>query len=113
MKKIYQSSEVASRIKKMAILKSISIDSMLKGSGIGHSTLNNMKTSWPHADSIAKIADYLDVSADYLLGRTDSLGISDLSELFLTEKDFLTISAYKKADKNIQKAIDILLGMAE
>ena len=33
----------------------------------------NMKSrgSWLHANNLAKIADYLDCSVDYLLGRTD------------------------------------------
>lgn len=30
-----------------------------------------MKTSMPKADNLAKIADCLNVSVDYLLGRTD------------------------------------------
>lgn len=32
----------------------------------------NLKTSMPKADTLAKIADYLDCSVDYLLGRTDN-----------------------------------------
>ena len=34
--------------------------------------MSNLKTSFPQSDSIAKIADYLDCSVDYLLGRTDN-----------------------------------------
>ena len=33
--------------------------------------MSNLKTSFPQSDSIAKIADYLGCSVDYLLGRTD------------------------------------------
>lgn len=33
--------------------------------------MSNMKTSMPKADNLARIADYLDCSVDYLLGRTD------------------------------------------
>lgn len=38
--------------------------------------MSNMKTSMPRADNLAKIADYLGVSVDYLLGRTDNLDIN-------------------------------------
>ncbi len=34
--------------------------------------MSNLKTSMPKADTLAKIADYLDCSVDYLLGRTDN-----------------------------------------
>lgn len=35
--------------------------------------LSSMTTrlSWPQANNLARIADYLDCSVDYLLGRTD------------------------------------------
>lgn len=33
--------------------------------------MSNMKTSMPKADNLAKIADHLNCSVDYLLGRTD------------------------------------------
>ena len=34
--------------------------------------MSNMKTSMPKSDNLAKIADYLDCSVDYLLGRVDT-----------------------------------------
>ena len=39
--------------------------------GISDRTLDNYKTSMPKADNLARIADYLDCSIDYLMGRTD------------------------------------------
>lgn len=39
-----------------------------------------MKTSMPKADNLAKIADYLDCSVDYLLGRTDIPQVVNLPE---------------------------------
>lgn len=37
-------------------------------------TFSNFRTSMPKADTLAKIADYLDVSVDYLLGRSPDKG---------------------------------------
>ena len=44
---------------------------MLSDLNMGPNTMSNFKTSMPKADTLARIADYLDCSVDYLLGRTD------------------------------------------
>lgn len=42
-------------------------------SGVGKGLINNLKKgSIPSADKVAKLADFLGVSTDYLLGRTDN-----------------------------------------
>lgn len=69
---MYNSSKVAERIKATAKTKGVSVKEVLENSGLGFNTMSNMKTSMPKADNIAKIADYLDCSVDYLLGRTDN-----------------------------------------
>ena len=68
---MYNSSDVADRIKIIAKSKDISVKQLLLNVGLGFNTMSNMKTSMPKADNLAKIADYLNVSVDYLLGRTD------------------------------------------
>lgn len=70
---MYDSSEIANRIRSIAKLKNISINCMLSEIGLGRNTLAHFKTSMPRADNLAKIADYLEVSVDYLLGRTSTL----------------------------------------
>ena len=44
-----------------------------KATGISNSNISDWKKGKgkPSADAVAKIADYFDVSTDYLLGRTD------------------------------------------
>lgn len=69
---IYNSYDVAQRIKAVAKIRNISVRQLLSDVGLGFNTMSNMKTSMPKADNLAKIADYLDVSVDYLLGRTDN-----------------------------------------
>ena len=69
---MYNSQEVAQSIKKMSKDKNITIKKLLEDVGLGFNTMSNMKTSMPKADNLAKIADYLDCSVDYLLGRTDN-----------------------------------------
>lgn len=68
---MYRSQDVAKRIKQTAKERDVSIRQMLSEIGLGLNTMANMKTSMPKADNLAKIADYLQTSVDYLLGRTD------------------------------------------
>ena len=67
----YKSNDVAIRIKEILKNRNIKQKEMYNTLGISDRTLDNYKTSMPKADNLAKIADYLDCSVDYLLGRTD------------------------------------------
>lgn len=69
---MYNSSSVADTIKKEAKNKNISVKQVLERAGLGANTMSNFKTSMPKADNLAKIADILGCSVDYLLGRVDS-----------------------------------------
>lgn len=68
---MYNSNNVAERIKELARQKGISITALLLDANLGRNTMANFKTSMPKADNLARIADCLDCSVDYLLGRTD------------------------------------------
>ena len=69
MQNEYISSEIAERIKLIAKSKGLTVSTVLKEVNLGRNTMANFKTSMPKADNLAKIADYLDCSIDYLLGR--------------------------------------------
>lgn len=69
---MYNSNNVAERIKQTSKEKGIPLKKVLENAELGFNTMSNMKTSMPKADNLAKIADCLDVSIDYLLGRTDN-----------------------------------------
>lgn len=68
---MYDSINIAERIKEQARIHKVPVKKMLEDVGLGFNTMSNMKTSMPKADNLAKIADYLDCSVDYLLGRTE------------------------------------------
>ena len=76
MENEYVSSEVSEKIKRRLKEFGITAEEMLSELGMGKRTLQNYKASMPKADNLAKIADYLDCSVDYLLGRTDNPNIS-------------------------------------
>lgn len=69
---MYNSQDVSKIIKDLAKSKNVTVKKLLEDVGLGFNTMSNMKTSMPKADNLAKIADYLDCSVDYLLGRTDN-----------------------------------------
>ena len=71
MQNEYISSEIAERIKLIAKSKGLTVSTVLKEVNLGRNTMANFKTSMPKADNLANIADYLDCSIDYLMGRTD------------------------------------------
>lgn len=60
------------KIKELADKKGISINRLEEQLGFSRNTIYNMKTKKPNAERVATIADYFNVSTDYLLGRTDN-----------------------------------------
>ena len=71
-RKMYISPNMATRIKEYAKLMNVSLKSMLEDLQLGSNTFSHMKHGrMIAADSLARIADYLDCSVDYLLGRTE------------------------------------------
>lgn len=70
---MYISTDIAKRIKDLAKAKSVKINDMLTECDLSKNTLSSMLSggSTPKSENLAKIADYLDCSVDYLLGRTD------------------------------------------
>lgn len=70
---MYESTKVAENIKKATKSKGIQLKDMLYTLDLNKNTLSNMyNSSMLKGDSLARIADYLDCSIDYLLGRTDN-----------------------------------------
>ena len=69
---LYNSDKTALAIKRIAKEKGIAIGKMLSECGLNKDTLNTMTSrgSWIQSNSLAKIADVLDCSVDYLLERT-------------------------------------------
>lgn len=59
------------KIKELAKKQEKSLGSVEEDLGYGRNTLYKIKNSTPNADRISEIADYFNVSTDYLLGRTD------------------------------------------
>lgn len=69
---MYGSADVANIIRARAKYLNIQLKDMLSDLGMNKNGISSMlHGSMPKADTLAKIADYLNCSVDYLLGRTD------------------------------------------
>ena len=69
--KLYDSISIAENIKLQAKSQGVQLKDMLADLDLGRNTLSNLRTGrMIAADSLARIADYLDCSMDFLMGRT-------------------------------------------
>ena len=71
---MYNSHDLAIKIKIVAKERNKIIKDMLKACELGSNTMTGLYHGKAIAfDSLGKIADYLDCSVDYLLGRTENI----------------------------------------
>lgn len=96
---------LAERIKAACDQKRITVNKMLKESGAGERTYHNILAgSSPSSDKLSKIADYLDVSVDYLLGRDEKKTIPDTD---------LKFALFRGADNITDEMYDEVLKFAD
>ena len=68
----------AELIKKLAACKGVSVSKLLSDCEMNKNALFTMQNSgyFPRVEALSRVADYLNVSVDYLLGRTDNPDVS-------------------------------------
>ena len=106
---LYYAVEIAQRIKGLAKEKEITIKDMLIEIKLNKNSINTLSNgSMIQCDSLAKIADYLDCSVDFLLGRTPQKKYSiDVSTLSLNEQTMLNTFCQLSVSQQ-QSALDYL-----
>lgn len=60
------------KIKDLAKKQGLSLNALEEKLGYSRNTIYNLKKTRPSAERLQQIADYFNVSTDYLLGRTDN-----------------------------------------
>lgn len=68
------------RIKDLATNQGISLNQLEEKLGYSTNTLYGIKKANPKSDRLQEIADYFNVSTDYLLGRTDNPAVANNPE---------------------------------
>lgn len=82
-----------------------------KATGIPYSTFTDWKAGryTPKQDKLQKIADYFGVSFEYLTTGKDSR-LENLN-YYVSDFEYMLISAYREQDNGIKEAIHKLLGI--
>ncbi|HIH3048953.1 TPA: helix-turn-helix domain-containing protein, partial [Streptococcus pneumoniae] len=73
------------RIRSLANDRKVTLAELERNLNFSNGSLRKWETSTPSGDKIEKIADYFNVSTDYLLGRTDNPTIANKKEQFFFE----------------------------
>ena len=106
---MYNCQDIAERIKNLANQRGIPIRAMLRDLKMGENLLQNMKSSMPKADTLGEIADYLNCSVDYLLGRESANLSEDEMNRLKSEFDMYL----SDLQKNLVKLQDIFSAKAD
>lgn len=84
--------------------------------GVSQETISGYEIdkAMPPADMLIKLADSLDTSIDYILGRTDIKDFKSLSKSDLSEMERDLISSFRKLPENKkERAIGFIIGLTE
>ena len=67
----------------------ISVAELERTLGFGNGSISKWNKQSPSVDKLNKVADYFDVSVDYLLGRTNTRSKKDNSKVALDDNDII------------------------
>lgn len=103
------------RIETLCKEKGVSLHIAFTESKVGKNFKSNMNYAEPTLGKIKLLADYLGVTAEYLLGETDERIQKEKipAGAGLKEKHWRLITAYERAEGPIKDAVDRLLKIEE
>jgi putative repressor-phage-associated len=111
------------KIKELADNHGISLTKLEEDLGYSRNTLYKLKSQKPNAERISEIADYFNVSTDYLLGRTDkpTIASDDKTNAYLGPAETELVAAFRNQTQNMteeekarfNKAIESLMVTAK
>ena len=107
--------ELFDRVKEQAKKRGITLQTLAEQTDLSVNSIYGWKTSMPSADKLKKVADYLDVSVDYLLGRDTK----DTQKLNPEEDDLIVMFRKNTAGMNddekkeFNESLDKLMSVAK
>lgn len=97
------------RVKKLAEKNKISLKELAIKLNMGENAIYSWKVKTPGVDKLKAVADYFNVSTDYLLGRTDNQAIdTDIPPEATTLAAHIDPSATEEDMKKILEYIDFI-----
>lgn len=94
---MYNTKQIAERIRECAKQKKIKIGVMLSELGLGVNAISQLAAGKGMAYlDLARIADYLGESVDFLLGRTERSDIQRASLGDLTDEEYHSVTVYSE-----------------
>lgn len=124
LRKVIKSMTTAfERIKDLADKHRISLNDLEDKLGISRNSLYGIKKANPKSDRLQEIADYFNVSTDYLLGRTDNpiIARDEKANAYLGPAETELVAAFRNQTQNMteeekvrfNKAIESLMVTAK
>ncbi|HAO5955290.1 TPA: helix-turn-helix transcriptional regulator [Listeria monocytogenes] len=103
------------RIKTLCAKKGISLQELAKTIGLGENSIYAWKTKAPTSDKLKKVADYFDVTTDYLLGRTDipNHNSDETQELLKGHPEILAYLQENTSDENAMRLLKAFIEFQE
>ena len=97
------------KIKELCKKRGITIGTLEEKLGLSRNSIYTIKSKKPSAERIQTIADYFNVSTDYLLGRTDTPAIASNSNEIFSEKGRAIARKYDSFSPEKQKYYDKII----
>lgn len=110
---MYNAQFTIGRIQKIIKKRKLVQKNVLAECGLSENTLKSMTDGRGMASfNLARIADYLNVSVDYLLGRTDDPELKSVSNVIKIKDDNAhNISTGKASSEDIDEVVEMLKGL--
>ena len=82
---------IVDKIRALCSERTITIAELERNLGLGAGTVSRWDARVPGIDKVQKVAEYFDVSTDYLLGRTDNPAIAGDSKEYIWQGKTLNV----------------------
>lgn len=92
------------KIKELAKSRGISLAKLEESLGYSTNYFYTLKTKTPNSDRLQEIADYFNVSTDYLLGRTDNPSVASVSKGIGSSSDTPQLRSIQRKAKSLSVA---------
>ena len=92
------------KIKELAKSRGVSLAKLEESLGYSTNYFYTLKTKTPNSDRLQEIADYFNVSTDYLLGRTDNPNVASGSKGIGSPSDTPQLRSIQRKAKSLSVA---------